>query len=244
MKQQPFLLRLYRENQWFFLLCLLYLLIVAGLIIVLDKGEGIYFFSDHRSYFGDIFFTYGTQLGEEKGYFAILGIFLCYRYRYALVLPLIGLSVSIVSFSLKKIFAAPRPFAYFSDLDLMDQIQVVEGIVLNAGPTSFPSGHTMSGFTLLTYAALCSPWKRFTGPLFAVIAIIVGISRVYLVQHFLEDILAGALLGILLGILWYAIVQKYPPTPHRWIDGNLLQLFRKKIPLLTERSRSEQRKDG
>jgi membrane-associated phospholipid phosphatase len=217
-----------KENRWFFLGFAAYLIIGGILLLLLQQGDPIFFFSENRTAFGDFFFRYGTILGEEEAYFAALGLLLFVRYRYALALPFIGFTVTALSFGLKKLFAHPRPLAYFEDLGLLDQIQMVEGVVVHGGPSSFPSGHTMGGFTLMTFLALCLPKKKGIGVLLISIAIIVGISRIYLVQHFLKDIYLGAIIGVGLGMLWYFLTQKYPPIPHRWLDGSLMDLFRRK----------------
>lgn len=41
------------------------------------------------------------------------------------------------------------------------------------------------------------------------IAVLVGFSRVYLMQHFFMDVWAGALLGILSSLVSYSLVLKF-----------------------------------
>jgi membrane-associated phospholipid phosphatase len=66
---------------------------------------------------------------------------------------------------------------------------------------SFPSGHTVTAFStavVLTYLAKNKNW----GVLFLVVAIMVGYSRMYLSEHFFEDVTAGSVLGVLLTVFW------------------------------------------
>ncbi|MCU0440881.1 MAG: phosphatase PAP2 family protein [Bacteroidia bacterium] len=69
---------------------------------------------------------------------------------------------------------------------------------------SFPSGHTTAAFSLYTLTGLLIPQKKW-GWVWPVIAALVGISRIYLLQHFWVDVLAGAAIGITLTTLLYAL---------------------------------------
>jgi membrane-associated phospholipid phosphatase len=74
---------------------------------------------------------------------------------------------------------------------------------------SFPSGHTTTAFMLASFLYLVLPKKMKIHWLLMGIAFLVGISRVYLMQHFLMDIWAGALLGILSSLVSYMLVLKF-----------------------------------
>jgi membrane-associated phospholipid phosphatase len=69
---------------------------------------------------------------------------------------------------------------------------------------SFPSGHTTSVFALAVLLALNTNDKRIS-LIYLVTAIITGYSRIYLGQHFLADVVTGALIGMLSALLvyWY-----------------------------------------
>ena len=75
---------------------------------------------------------------------------------------------------------------------------------------SFPSGHTAASFSIATTIALNMP--RLAIFVF-VIAIIVGISRVYLGVHYPTDVAAGIILGTLPALLvhykFIEIVSKF-----------------------------------
>ena len=58
---------------------------------------------------------------------------------------------------------------------------------------SFPSGHTQFAFSIATY--LSYKLKRFWW-MFFLIAVFVGISRIYVGSHFPIDVLTGAIIGI------------------------------------------------
>ena len=61
---------------------------------------------------------------------------------------------------------------------------------------SFPSGHTMTAFSIALVVSFFYP--AIEGPLFF-LAISIAVSRVVLGMHFLSDVLAGVVLGVALG---------------------------------------------
>jgi membrane-associated phospholipid phosphatase len=66
---------------------------------------------------------------------------------------------------------------------------------------SFPSGHTSQAFFMATLLATyfhANPWIVF--PLYAM-ALLVGITRMYVGAHYPRDVLAGAILGSAWGLL-------------------------------------------
>jgi membrane-associated phospholipid phosphatase len=73
---------------------------------------------------------------------------------------------------------------------------------------SFPSGHTMAAFGL--YAALAfyaKKWYQAFGLFF--LALLVGYSRIYLSQHFLVDVIFGAMLGCLAALVGFAGANRF-----------------------------------
>lgn len=214
---------LFRENRWFFTLFGAFLLIGAVLLLSIQTGDEIFFFSARRSTVGDLFFRWFTQMGEAWPYFFMLLLLLFTRYRYAFALPLLALSLSLISYGSKIFFGHDRPLAFLTKEGLFELVKTVEGVVLNGGTTSFPSGHTMSAFALYGFVALCLPQKRWMAVLLFCIALLVAISRIYLVQHFLKDIYAGAIFGIVIAIIWYWIQQSWNAERRPWLDSALLK---------------------
>jgi undecaprenyl-diphosphatase len=62
---------------------------------------------------------------------------------------------------------------------------------------SFPSGHTMTAFSIAMVVSYFYPTLEW--PLYF-LALSIGLSRVVLGMHFLSDVLAGGLLGSALGV--------------------------------------------
>ena len=190
-----------RENQWF--LVAFGVFAGAGLLWVggTPKGAMVLYFSAHRSVGGDAFFRFWTHAGEAMGFFFVLG-YLLFRHRpRALALPVLTLGVSLLANAAKRLFRQPRPARYFEELGLLEQLRPVSGVPLLKGLSSLPSGHTMAAFAFFSFLAFCIPQKRWAALLLFLAAALVGVSRVYLGQHFEEDVLLGSVLGLLLSAL-------------------------------------------
>lgn len=99
-----------------------------------------------------------------------------------------------------------------------DIVHVVEGVEMNHY-LSFPSGHSTAAFTLFFSLALINLNKKL-GVLYFVLAFIAAYSRIYLSQHFPEDILAGSLIGVSTTLLVFAFLA---PKMGKWADRSLLR---------------------
>jgi undecaprenyl-diphosphatase len=76
--------------------------------------------------------------------------------------------------------------------------------------SSFPSGHTANWFALATvYSA---KYPNLTIPLYGS-GILVGISRIYLGEHYPSDVLAGAVLGVGFGYLTLKLEKQLKKIP-------------------------------
>jgi membrane-associated phospholipid phosphatase len=212
------------ENSWFMIPALMFF--NAGLVLALfvPYGDEILFFNDLRRQPFNAVFQFLTLLGEAYPFILCGVTALFWRYRYALLIALAGLVTMSTVYFIKETFAADRPITFFRNRDLDDLVVTVPGVDLNMGKTSFPSGHTMAAFALYGLLALI-PGKKYrrSGLPLALLAVSVGVSRVFLVQHFLADILAGAALG--LAVSW--LVWQLDKTPFfqkmHFLDRSVLQ---------------------
>lgn len=191
---------------WFTIPVLLFFIAGLGLLLIWPYGGEIIYLNPWRSEPLNTFFRLLTRLGEAPA-FVITGLLLLlWRFRFALVFALAGLVITPLSYVLKDQIGTDRPITYFEKEGLREEIVLVPGVELNGGQTSFPSGHTMAAFGLYGTVALltaCSiPWL---GLACAWTAILVGISRIFLVQHFLLDVLGGASIGLLVALICWRV---------------------------------------
>jgi len=200
------------ENRWFFFPVAIAFAVGMVLVLTVPYGKEILFFNEFRHEPYNTAFQLITQFGEEWAYLVFGGAALFLRPRYALLIALVGLLSMPVGYMLKDAMAKDRPISYFEKNDPSASLVIVPGTQINRGKTSFPSGHTMSAFALYSLLTLMvgHAYRRL-GLLFALIGILVGLSRIFLVQHFLVDVLAGALIGLFLGgFVWYGAARWLP----------------------------------
>jgi undecaprenyl-diphosphatase len=76
--------------------------------------------------------------------------------------------------------------------------------------SSFPSGHTSSWFALATVYS--NKYPKYALPLYGA-GVLVGLSRVYLGQHYPSDVLAGAVIGIGIGYLTLKLEKQIKKLP-------------------------------
>lgn len=218
-----------RHITTFLLPCLLFLAAGGLSLAFIEQGDALRFCSDNRSVLGDYFFYYGTMLGEEMTYaiLTIIGLFV--SYRVAIMIPLTGFVVMGLSNLLKWFFKQKRPALYFGEQGRMEEFQLVDGVYLLEGYTSFPSGHTMSGFALFALVAIIFGAKKWwISPLCLLAALTVGLSRVYLFQHFLRDVVAGAVIGVALAYLIHYLFSFRKHDRQFWMNGNILDFMKLK----------------
>jgi membrane-associated phospholipid phosphatase len=214
-------MKIIRDNPVFFLAFGIWLVWGGIWLLAHQTGDAIFFWSAHRSTLTDWLFTQGTRLGEGIAFFAVILLSLFIRYRHAVLVTITGLTVMGASAISKSFFEHERPAAYLRRIGVFDELHLVEGVDLHSGLTSFPSGHTMAAFALFGLLALLAPQKRLLGLIFFLLALLVGLSRIYLVQHFMKDVYAGSMLGVFIAILAYRLQQGFPIHTPAWYNRRL-----------------------
>jgi membrane-associated phospholipid phosphatase len=170
--------------------------VVFGYIVCQSSGNAAIFsilYKIGHTYFLDIFFSILSFLGN--GYFAVALIILFIANNRTIQFGIQILFSFVLSGCLaqliKNIVEKPRPKEFFTDSNWQHVL-----LDAHAGFNSFPSGHTTTVFALATMLCVLNKSKH-TQILIFLIAVLVGYSRIYLGHHFLEDVIAGAVLGTL-----------------------------------------------
>ncbi len=195
-----------KKNNAFLIPVLIF--ISAGIVFlsIFQKEEIHLWINSKHSPFFDSFFKYITHLGDGWVFPAGIAILAFVKWRNVLGLIICSLITLLLIGSLKNFVFndVPRPVKYFEG---SQELRLVEGVTMNM-MKSFPSGHTTAAFAFWGFIALVirNPKLKFT---FFCIGALAAYSRMYLSQHFLEDIVAGSILGTLICILSYSISSKW-----------------------------------
>ncbi len=205
-----------KNSLYFFLFSLVWLFAFYMLTVVLKKGEVILYFSANRGDNWNYFFRFCTKMGEGYPPLVALIVLLWVHYAKSLIIFLNGSFVLIVTSLLKSYFGHERPSRYFQYLNYHAINYVPDVVVMKSWTSSFPSGHTSFAFAFYSLLAFMIPYKSVK-ILCLIMAILVGVSRMYLVQHFLKGVVSGAILGVFIALLSYWFLMKI----EKKITGNL-----------------------
>ena len=207
-----------RTNRWFFVP---YALLLAGgvLLLTVPKRELFLFVNGRYAPWADGLFSYATYLGDGLFALMVVAVLLLLHYGRALLVAATFLFSGLLSVVLKMAFHLPRPRSYFTDEP--DLIRLVKGVTLY-GSYSFPSGHTITAFACFATLALVSRRRKWLGLGWLLLACGVAYSRMYLAQHFFEDVYAGALVGTASALLMYLTYERLRDRyGWHWADGSL-----------------------
>lgn len=209
-----------RSINWL-LIPYLVILCICLIIKLVFTREVIYFtVNGLNSPLADFLAPFATDLGNGWTAVIISAILALFNYHKAFILVTAWGVTSIGAQILKFIFDAPRPMLYFKDQ--LDRIHFVRGVDM-LRVHSFPSGHTVTAFTM---AVIFTYWgkNKAWGPVFLLIAVIVGYSRMYLSEHFFEDVTAGSVTGTILTVIWlYWLDNKAFLQSPKWQKGLLIK---------------------
>ncbi|MEI6602298.1 MAG: phosphatase PAP2 family protein [Clostridia bacterium] len=134
-----------------------------------------------------------TQLGNFI-FVALVAVIVFFRvsqfFAYELVVGTLslGLVVQIMKFLIHR----TRPFLTLKNIRIVGS---------RASGQSFPSGHTSQAFFLATVLSQFFQVNISLWVIIYVVALLVGITRIYVGMHYPRDVIAGAVLGTAWGLL-------------------------------------------
>jgi undecaprenyl-diphosphatase len=147
-------------------------------------------------------------VGKEKDKYTVV---------YAAITAVIGL---VINFVLGHIFFENRPFVTHH----------VNLLVQHAKDSSFPSDHATGTFSI----ALAILWRkhRKIGFSMLIFAVLTGISRVYVGNHYPMDVLASIAVAVVVSRLVYTFKSVFTPV------GRIIINIYNRIPLVPKNEQS------
>ena len=172
--------------------------------------------------FQDLFFKYITELGGFIPFVIIAGL-LFYKVGDALFVLGAEVLTGFLVFPIKHLVSAPRPSLFFSTYFPDVVLHHVDGVTWHQ-LYSFPSGHTATVFSLMLGLTLIFQKKTWLSVCFFVLAVLTAYSRIYLSQHFAEDVLLGSFIGVVMTLVAYWLYQR---KSYAWEDKSLIDLLKR-----------------
>lgn len=189
------------------------LLIVISFIV--RKGDDVFWINSRNTPFLDGAMVLITELGAGWLFLFLLLTTLFIKFRYAVLVVSVWAGHGIVCAILKRGVFGPvkRPVAVLDNtlLHFVPDVNVHSFF-------SFPSGHTATIFCFAMVSALLIR-KRWATLVLCLLALLVGYSRIYLLQHFLVDVAWGAMIGVVCSaVFWFYFETGKLPA---WMNGYL-----------------------
>jgi membrane-associated phospholipid phosphatase len=207
-----------KSNRLIFTIYLLFLCAIGVLLLISDKKSLHLIFNEWHTPILDFIFKYLTYLGDGVLIVLVSMLFLLFNIRIGIAqLTVYLLSGIFVQLQKRIIFSDKlRPSAYFENPDILNY---VEGVAVHQNH-SFPSGHTASAFAFfgLFIFYTKNKWLKIG---FLLLAFGVAYSRIYLHEHFLNDVYFGSLYGLLSAIIGYSFYEK---KSWNWLNTKLVKL--------------------
>lgn len=155
-----------------------------------------------------------SLLGKGGIFLIILSVILLVirptrRFGTAMAIGL-ALGAVVVNLWLKVIIARPRPYADVNGFYY--PLWVMLGSHMESD-FSFPSGHTNAAFAAMVpvFALGRKNWSWLA----LLFAVLMGISRIYLVVHYPSDVLGGLITGTIAGLIGTLVTLRIPKQS-RW----------------------------
>lgn len=215
-----------KKNSSFLLPYALIFCAACFVIAYTDKVQLHLYFNSTLTPAFNTFFKYYTFLGDGIFIITIALLLLIFNVRK-------GLTV-LLSYGLSAGFTQAIKYAFFGDVDRPSLYFQKIHVPLAHVPdlieeqhihNSFPSGHATAAFALFFCLSFMSD-KTVLKILFLLMALAVAFSRVYLSQHFFEDITAGSFIAVCFSSLvcWFFYFSGRAQQFHK-LDKPLYRLF-------------------
>lgn len=210
-----------KQNLAFIIPYFLFLLIAGFFLVLYSKGTVHLSINQYRYEFCDYFFFCATYVGDGIAVVSMVLLLCLIKYRYAILMAASNIISALITQTLKHTWFLDvvRPKKFFEGIAELKLVPWVENYLYN----SFPSGHTTAAFaTFFCFALILQ--NNFLKFMMFIVALTIGFSRVYLSQHFLNDICAGSLIGVITSFLIYHFIFHSSKAKNSaWMEKSILR---------------------
>jgi membrane-associated phospholipid phosphatase len=217
MKLKP--VKLYSKLHFASIYTLLVLFICLSFFLTYGKINSFLIINQLHHPLTDVFFKYFTNLGDGLLWvFILIGTYFISKKKMWIVVTNFIIS-TVLAQGLKRLvfYDELRPSALINNgFDL----HFVEGVKMYI-QHSFPSGHSTTAFAIAFTIILFLKKKNKIKYFVIAVAFITAYSRVYLAQHYVIDVIVGALLGISSTFISIYILSLFKVSKHSIIDEQL-----------------------
>lgn len=207
------MLQTLKQNKNFLILYALFFCVAVPVILISDKIQLHQFFNKAVTPAFNLFFEYVTYLGDGIFVMGVGLILLFVNVRKSLTV--------LLAYGLSAGFTQAIKYAFFGNIDrpqlVFQQQHLPLKLVANLTEEqhihhSFPSGHATAAFAMFFCLGFFAE-KSSSKVIFFLMALTVAFSRVYLSQHFFEDITAGSFIAIFFsslvcGFFYFSLASK------------------------------------
>lgn len=195
---------LYKQNRYFFIGYFMLFIIALYVLIFYSKADGFILMNPYHSNLLNYFFIPYTYVGDGFFIIAVAIVLFFLRKKYLSLMIVSSYLVSGIFVQILKSFISEARPAYF--LANTNYPYFIENVTLH-NYHSFPSGHSASAFALAAVLSFSVKNKNYS-ILFLFLAALVGYSRIYLGQHFMDDVLPGSFFGMISAIICWMYFEK------------------------------------
>lgn len=198
---------IFKSFKYFIIPYIIFVLFCMVCLVTFSKSYLFLVINGNHNKFFDYVFYITNYLGDGRcfGIFLIIIFFLVRRKLFFLGLT-IFISNALVSAIFKWLLFndSLRPRSWFKNPEI---IRFVDGVTVYPYH-SFPSGHTITAFSLAIYCTYVVKNKKY-GLLFLFLAIMAGYSRIYLGQHFFGDVTFGSIISVITSLTCVFYYERY-----------------------------------
>jgi membrane-associated phospholipid phosphatase len=199
----PMLIAFLRKHPWFYLPFLIWM-VLGGVLLLSFTQEQLFFAINarHSDFFDRLMPAISAYGRGDCISIVLISLILipALRHKWYIITAIVfGILISVPIYFLKLCYGCPRPISVYG-LERVHTVSWLENLHNN----SFPSGHTIGAFGFFLFVSFWLPLQhRRWAFVFFLLALLVGVSRLYLGQHFFKDIYYGSLIGVSICTLIY-----------------------------------------